>query len=43
VAALVETADDALALQTALRHANFDAFATTSSQLGAQVEQGEDQ
>jgi 4-diphosphocytidyl-2-C-methyl-D-erythritol kinase len=43
VAALVETADDALALQTALRHANFDAFATTSSQLGAQVEQGEAQ
>lgn len=43
VAALVETADDALALQTALRHANFDAFATTSSPLGARVEQGEAQ
>ncbi len=41
VAALVENADDALALQTALRHANFDAFATTSCALGAQVEQGQ--
>ena len=42
VAALVENFDDAIALQTALRHANFDAFATTSSPLGAQVEQGEE-
>jgi 4-diphosphocytidyl-2-C-methyl-D-erythritol kinase len=41
VAALVENAEDAIALQTALRHANFDAFATTSSALGAQVEQGQ--
>mgnify|MGYP002655113748 FL=1 len=42
VAALVENFEDAIALQTALRHANFDAFATTSSSLGAQVEQGEE-
>lgn len=37
VAALVETADDALALEMALRHANFDAFATSSTTHGARL------
>jgi len=37
VAALVETADDALALEMALRHANFDAFATSSTTQGARL------
>jgi 4-diphosphocytidyl-2-C-methyl-D-erythritol kinase len=37
VAALVETADDALALELALRHANFDAFATSSTTQGARL------
>jgi 4-diphosphocytidyl-2-C-methyl-D-erythritol kinase len=35
VAALVETAEDAQALELALRHANFDAFATSSTTRGA--------
>ena len=37
VAALVETAEDALALKMALRHANFDAFATSSTTQGARL------
>jgi len=39
VAALVETYDDAVALETALRHANFDAFAVSSTQLGAHLKE----
>ncbi len=39
VAALVETHDDALALELALRHANFDAFAVSSTSEGARLKE----
>jgi 4-diphosphocytidyl-2-C-methyl-D-erythritol kinase len=39
VAALVENHDDAVALETALRHANFDAFAVSTTQHGAHLKE----
>ena len=39
VAALVETHDDAVALALALRHANFDAFAVSSTAHGALLQE----